>query len=89
MDPSSIDRDIRRFLTENFPLSGGGSTLGGSDSLLEAGIIDSTGVLELIEFIEESYGLSIPDHDVLPENLDSVDAIVRYVGGRLNGTGGH
>ena len=88
MDPSAIELDIRRFLTENFPLSAGGFTLGGSDSLLEAGVIDSTGVLELIEFIEERYNVAIPDHDVLPENLDSVDAIVRYVGAKLNGVGG-
>jgi acyl carrier protein len=86
MDTTTIETEIRQFLTDTFPLSAGGFTLAGGDSLIEAGVVDSTGVLELIEFIEERYGISIPDHDVLPENLDSVDAIVRYVGGRLNGT---
>ena len=43
------------------------------------GAIDSTGVLELIEFLESRYELAIPDSDVLPENLDSIDAIARYV----------
>ena len=86
MDTSSIQHEIRQFLTDTFPLSAGGFALGGDDSLIEAGVIDSTGVLELIEFVESRYGFSIPDHEVLPENLDSIDAITRYVGTRLNGS---
>jgi acyl carrier protein len=86
--PDAIEQEVRQFLRDNFPLSADGVTLAPEDSLIEVGVIDSTGVLELIEFIEERYGVAIPDHDVLPENLDSVDAIVRYVGARLNGVGG-
>lgn len=74
-----VENDIRHFLTENFPLSAQGFTLGSDDSLIEAGVIDSTGVLELIEFIESRYEITIPDADVLPENLDSVESITRYV----------
>jgi acyl carrier protein len=90
---SSIEEEVRRFLTENFPLSTDGFSLSGSDSLLESGVIDSVGVLELIEFIESSYGVQIPDSEVLPENLDSIDAITRYVGtkrtaARAAGNGG-
>lgn len=81
----SIESDVRRFITDNFPLSGGGSELSGRDSLLEAGVIDSVGVLELIEHLESSYGFQIPDADVLPENLDSIDAIAQYVSRRMNG----
>jgi acyl carrier protein len=86
MNPSAVERDVRRFLDENFPLSAGGAALDGAQSLIEAGVIDSTGVLEVIEFIEGQYGIAIPDQDVLPENLDSIDAIARYVTGRLNGS---
>lgn len=74
-----VENDIRQFLTDNFPLSAEGFTLASDDSLIEAGVIDSTGVLELIEFIESRYEITIPDADVLPENLDSVDAITRYI----------
>jgi acyl carrier protein len=83
----AIEGDVRRFITDNFPLGGGGAELAGTDSLLEVGVIDSVGVLELIEHLESTYDLQIPDADVLPENLDSIDAIARYVSGRLNSPG--
>ena len=87
MDSSAIELEIRRFLTENFPLSAGGFTLGGGDSLLEAGVIDSTGVLELIGFIEERYEVEIADEEVLPENLDSIARITRFVDRKLETAG--
>lgn len=79
----AVENDIRQFLSDNFPLSAEGFSLGAGDSLIEAGVIDSTGVLELIEFIESRYEITIPDVDVLPENLDSVEAITRYVVARI------
>src|SRR3990172_4244904 len=57
----AIENDVRRFITENFPLGGSGFELKGSDSFLEVGVIDSVGVLELIEHIEATYELQIPD----------------------------
>lgn len=50
------------------------------------GAIDSVGVLELIEYPESSYGFEIPDKDVLPKNLDSIDAIARYLVARVSTT---
>ena len=82
MDQRDIESDVRRFITESFPLGASGSELDGSDSLLEAGVIDSVGVLELIEFLEARYSIQIPDEDVMPENLDSIAAITRYVSSR-------
>lgn len=78
-DVQPIEDEVRHFLTDNFPLSANGFSLAGSDSLLETGVIDSVGVLELIEFIESRYEIEISDSEVLPENLDSIDAITRYV----------
>ena len=83
MNRNEIENDVRRFITENFPLGDSGSELAGGDSLLEAGVIDSVGVLELIEFLEARYAISVPDGEVLPENLDSIDAIGGYVSSRL------
>jgi len=80
---AAIESAVRRFITETFPLGDSGFELSGGDSLLEVGVIDSVGVLELIEHLESTYGFRIPDEDVLPENLDSIDAITQYVSQRL------
>jgi acyl carrier protein len=48
-------------------------------SLLDQGIIDSTGVLEVIGFIEETFGITVEDSELLPENLDSIQGIAQYV----------
>ena len=49
------------------------------DSFLENGIIDSTGVLELVTFIEESFGFKVEDEEIIPENLDSISSIEAYI----------
>lgn len=77
-DTTTIETEIRAFLTENFPLSAG-FDYAASDSLIGVGAIDSTGVLELIEHLESHYGIEVPDSEVLPENLDSIENIARYV----------
>jgi len=83
-----IERDVRAFISENFILDGDIADLGGDASLTRHGVLDSMGVLELIMFLEQRFGLSVPDEDALPENLDSVDAIVRYVDARMAAGGG-
>lgn len=83
---SELERDVRGFITDNFILDGDG--LAGDASLTQQGVLDSMGVLELIMFVEERFGVKVPDEDTLPENLDSVDRIVRYVQGRLDQAGG-
>jgi acyl carrier protein len=87
--PEAIEQEVRRFLQDNFPLSADGVDLAGDDSLIEVGVIDSTGVLELIGFIEEHYEVEIADEEVLPENLDSITNITRFVGEKTasNGAG--
>ena len=75
-----MEAEIRKFLTENFPLGEDPNNLAANASLLEAGIIDSTGVLELVGFIEETYGVTVEDEELLPENLDSIQGIVAFIG---------
>jgi acyl carrier protein len=84
----TIEQEVRQFLKENFPLSADGVDLSGEDSLIEVGVIDSTGVLELIGFIEERYEVEIADEEVLPENLDSIANITRFVGEKKAGSNG-
>lgn len=80
---TDIERDLRQFIADNFILDDQAGELAGDASLTQAGVLDSMGVLELIMFIEERFGIQVPDEDTLPENLDSIDRIVRYLGGRL------
>ncbi len=76
MDVMQIE--IRQFVIDNF-LFGQDRAFANSESLLENGIIDSTGVLELIAFLESRYSISIADAELLPENLDSVDRVATFV----------
>lgn len=75
---------IRKFITENF-LFGNAEGLKNDTSFLEEGILDSTGILELVGFIEEQFNIAIDDEDLVPENLDSIDNVTRYLQSRLSG----
>ena len=70
---------IRAFMIENF-LFGEESDLKDDTSFLEEGIIDSTGVLELIEYLEEEFDIQIDDEDLIPENLDSLNNLEQFIG---------
>ena len=74
---------IRTYIRENF-LFGSESPIGDDGSLLEAGIIDSTGAMELVTFLESEFGLRIDDRDLVPENLDSISAMVSFVKRKLS-----
>ncbi len=78
-----IEMEIRKFIHENFILDGN-EDLGDEDSLLEKGIIDSTGVLELVAFIEENYHFKVQDEELIPENLDSIKNISQFIQNKLN-----
>jgi acyl carrier protein len=69
---------IRDFVTTNFYVADP-AALDDQASLLEHGIIDSTGVLEVIAFIEETFGITVEDDEMLPENLDSIERIATFV----------
>ena len=71
-------QEIRNFVTTNFYVADP-AALEDQASLLEHGIIDSTGVLEVIAFIEESFGITVDDSEMLPENLDSIERIAAFV----------
>lgn len=72
-------KQIRNFILENFMIGRPAEELGDDDSLLDKGIIDSTGVLELVNFIESNFGFSVADEELVPENLDSVNRIADYI----------
>ena len=70
---------IRQFIIENF-LFGEGNNLKEETSFLESGVIDSTGILELVSYLEETFGISVEDEELVPENLDSIANVVAYLG---------
>lgn len=77
--PKSRRETIREFIEDNFLFREDADTIGDSESLLEAGLIDSTGILELVAFLEQEFAISIADQDIVPENMDSIARIDAYV----------
>ena len=70
---------IRAFLFSNFLFDAKESTLDNDTSFLEQGIIDSTGVLELVQWLEETFAIKIEDEELIPENLDSVNQLAQFI----------
>jgi acyl carrier protein len=77
-----LKSEIRNFIVENF-LYGQENGLEDDISFLEKGLIDSTGVLELVAFVEERYGISLEDEELIPENLDSINRLSAFVKNKM------
>jgi acyl carrier protein len=73
-----IKDDVCAFITDRF-LLGNANGLSSAQSLLDSGVMDSTGVMELVLFLEETYSVRVLDTELTPENLDSIDRIARFV----------
>ena len=73
-----MKHELRQFIVENY-LFGRDDGFGEDDSFLERGIIDSTGVMELVAFIEQRYHVKVEDEELLPENLDSLARLARFL----------
>jgi acyl carrier protein len=78
-----LERTVREFVIKNFIFEDDGS-LTPETSFLDNGIIDSTGVLELITFVEETFGIKVEDNEIVPENLDSIRSVAAFVERRLS-----
>ena len=83
---SQIRSEIRGFVVENFLMGDASSMLADHESFLESGTIDSTGVLEVVMFLESNFGFVVGDLELLPENIDSVDNQVNFVLRKLRTT---
>lgn len=70
---------IRRYILENYLFTEDASALADDASFLESGMIDSTGMMEVIFFLEESFSIRVEDEEMVPENLDSVNNLLRYI----------
>lgn len=74
-----IEPKLRNFILDNYLFTDDQSVLSNEDSFLDKGIIDSTGILELIFFLEEDLGVVVEDKEMIPENLDSVMNVMKFV----------
>jgi len=75
-----IDKEkIRKFIFKNFMFNDNSRVLNDNESFLNSGIIDSTGVLELVSFVEETFNIQVHDDELIPENLDSVVQLVQFI----------
>ena len=82
MESAIIVQQLRSFIVENY-LFGEEGSLKDADSFLETGILDSTGVLQLVGFLEENYGITFEEEELTPGNLDSINNIIAYLNRKM------
>ena len=78
-----MKQELRRFVIDNFMFGLEETPLLDEDSFLELGLIDSTGVLELVAFLEERYGVHVQDDELIPENLDSLSSLEQFLNRKM------
>jgi acyl carrier protein len=79
---AEIATQLRDFIAANY-LFGKECTIADTDSFLDTGIIDSTGVLELVTFLQDTFGIAVEDEELITDNLDSLEKVIAYVSGKL------
>jgi len=79
MSPDETRRAVKEFIFNRFMIGRPADFLKDTDPMLEKGVMDSTGVLELVGFLEERFGFTVEDEELVPEHLGSVDNIVAFV----------
>jgi acyl carrier protein len=84
VNAQTLKSQVRQYVMDNF-LMGSGPELGDDDSFMGSHVLDSVGVLELISFLEQTFGIKVKDEEMLPENLDSLTSIGRYLERKLAG----
>jgi acyl carrier protein len=79
-----IEQEVRQFVIDNFLFGQSNGHLSDDDSFLEKGLIDSLGILNLVQFVQEKYDIPVEDEELLPENWDSVRCVAKFVQGKLD-----
>jgi acyl carrier protein len=81
---AAVEEKIRDYILANYLFTSDAAALRNEDSFMKRGIIDSTGILEVIQFLDDEFGVKVADEEMTPENLDSVSNLVAFVA-RKNG----
>lgn len=79
LEARDVERAVTAFIVENFLFGNAADAPAPATSFMETGLVDSTGILELVSFVENKYGISVADDELVPENLDSVGNIAAFV----------
>jgi acyl carrier protein len=82
VDQTEIRKKMRDFISETF-LIGNNNGLKDSDSFMQNGIVDSTGILELASFVESEYEITVEDNEMIPDNLDSIDNLAGFISRKI------
>ena len=80
---ADVVADVRGYIVERFLFGQGGESLQNTESFLESGIVDSTGVLEIVMFLEQRFGIKVKDEELIPDNLDSIEKVAAFVARKL------
>jgi acyl carrier protein len=80
---ADIKHIVKGYIAENLLMGSEADTLGDDASLLDSGVLDSTGVVELVSFLEKTFGITVLDEEMVPEHLDGLGRIEHYVVGKL------
>jgi acyl carrier protein len=80
-----VKTQVREYVAKNLLFSDNGFEYGDDDSFLQEGIVDSVGVLELVLFVEEKFGVAVDDQDITPDNFDSVNRLADYIQRHVDG----
>lgn len=81
----NAESTVRSFIERNFLVKKGIESIANDESLLVSGLIDSTAIFELVAFLENEFGIEVRDEDVIPENFETLDNILKYVHSRKQG----
>ena len=84
MDNSQFGHSVRQFITNHFPLARK-RKLEDTDPLIESGVIDSLGVLDVVAFIEEEFQIKVEDEDLTADNFQNISKIASFVSKKRNG----
>jgi len=76
---ADIKSELREYMIETFLFGDTTTEFSDSDSFMEKGIVDSTGILEVITFVEDNYDIKIEDEELIPENLDSINNLEKFI----------
>ncbi|MEW6050266.1 MAG: acyl carrier protein [Candidatus Zixiibacteriota bacterium] len=84
VDTQTLRSELRQFVVDSFLIGEEDAGFGDADSFMRSGIIDSTGILELTAFLEQRYGVTVEDNEMVPTNLDSIENLVTYLTRKLS-----
>jgi acyl carrier protein len=85
LEQEAIKAQVRQYVAANFMMGANVAELRDDDSFMGQNVIDSAGILELIAYLEQTYGIKVVEDDMIPDNLDSLNGVGRYLQRKLSG----